>query len=109
MLATLLVSLERLILVSDKTATQSARFCPRLIIQGWVGHCIPHERLYESYGTVPLLTNTVSNQAIIIFLIIILRQISQKLTHYRPAMPFGNRKKYFTGWFQFIIVRIEKK
>jgi len=25
------------------------------------------------------------------------------LTHYRPAMPFGNKKKYFTGSFQFSI------
>jgi len=23
------------------------------------------------------------------------------LTHYRPAMPFGNSKKYFRGFFQF--------
>jgi len=31
-----------------------------------------------------------------------------KLTHYRPAMPFGNRKKYFRGSFQFSIVTIQK-
>jgi len=29
-------------------------------------------------------------------------------THYRPAMPFGNRKKYFRGSFQFSIVMILK-
>jgi len=28
------------------------------------------------------------------------------LTHYRPAMPFGNRKKYFIESFQFNIVTI---
>jgi len=27
-------------------------------------------------------------------------------THYRPAMPFGNRKIYFSGSFQFSIVTI---
>jgi len=33
----------------------------------------------------------------------------QPLTHYRPAMPFGNRKKYFrTGSFKFRIVTIKK-
>jgi len=30
------------------------------------------------------------------------------LTRYRPAMPFGNRKKYFRGSFQFSIVTIQK-
>jgi len=30
------------------------------------------------------------------------------LTHYRLAMPFGNRKKYFSGSFQFIIAFIKK-
>jgi len=30
------------------------------------------------------------------------------LTHYRPAMPFGNRKLYFRGSFQFTIVTIQK-
>jgi len=34
------------------------------------------------------------------------------LTHYRPAMPFGNRKEYFRGSFegsfQFSIVTISK-
>ena len=33
---------------------------------------------------------------------------SAPLTHYRPAMPFGNRKKYFRGSFQFSIVTIRK-
>jgi len=28
------------------------------------------------------------------------------LTHYRPVMPFGNRKKYFRGYFKFSIVKI---
>jgi len=28
------------------------------------------------------------------------------LTHYRPAMPFGNRKTYFRGSFQFSIASI---
>jgi len=31
------------------------------------------------------------------------------LTRYRPAMPLGNRKKYFRGSFQFSIVTIKKK
>jgi len=31
------------------------------------------------------------------------------LTHYRPAMPFGNRKKYFRGSSQFGIVTIKIK
>jgi len=31
------------------------------------------------------------------------------LTQNRPAKPFGNRKKYFTGSFQFSIVTIKKK
>jgi len=31
------------------------------------------------------------------------------LTHYRPAMPFGNRQKYFRWSFQFSIVSIKKK
>jgi len=31
------------------------------------------------------------------------------LTHYCPAMPFGNRKKYFRVSFQFSIVTIHKK
>ena len=31
-----------------------------------------------------------------------------KLTLYRPAMPFGNRKIYFRGSFQFSIVTIQK-
>jgi len=30
------------------------------------------------------------------------------LTHYRPAMPFGDRKKYFKASFQFSIVTIYK-
>jgi len=30
------------------------------------------------------------------------------LTHYRPAMPFENRKKYFRGSFQFCIVTVKK-
>jgi len=30
------------------------------------------------------------------------------LTHYRPAMPFGKRKIYFRGSFQFSIVRVWK-
>jgi len=30
------------------------------------------------------------------------------LTHYRPAMPFGNRNNYFIGLFQFSIVTIKK-
>jgi len=30
------------------------------------------------------------------------------LTPNRPAMPFGNRKKYFKGSFQFSIVTISK-
>jgi len=30
------------------------------------------------------------------------------LTHFRPAMPFGNRKIYFRGSFQFSIVTIKK-
>jgi len=30
------------------------------------------------------------------------------LTLYRPAMPLGNRKKYFLGSFQFSIVSIHK-
>jgi len=30
------------------------------------------------------------------------------LTHNRPTMPFGNRKIYFTGSFQFSIVTISK-
>jgi len=29
-------------------------------------------------------------------------------THYRPAMPLGNRKKYLRVSFQFSIVTIEK-
>jgi len=29
-------------------------------------------------------------------------------THYLPAMPFGNRKIYFRGSFQFRIVKISK-
>ena len=33
---------------------------------------------------------------------------SPSLTHYRPAMPFGNRKFYFRGSFQFRIVTIKK-
>jgi len=28
------------------------------------------------------------------------------LTHYRPAMPFGNRKNYFRGFFRFSFVTI---
>jgi len=31
------------------------------------------------------------------------------LTHYHPAMPFGNRNKYFKGSFQFSIVAQLKK
>jgi len=31
------------------------------------------------------------------------------LTHHRSAMPFGNRKNYFRGSFQFNIVTIKKK
>jgi len=38
----------------------------------------------------------------------LLKRQSQKLTHYRPAMPFGNRNKYFRGSFQFSIVTIKK-
>jgi len=34
-----------------------------------------------------------------------LSSIKNKLTHYRPAMAFGNRKIYFTGFFQFSIHR----
>jgi len=30
------------------------------------------------------------------------------LTHQRPAMPFGNRRKYFRGSFQFSLVTIKK-
>jgi len=30
------------------------------------------------------------------------------LTQNRPAMPFGNRKKYFRGSFQFSVVTIQK-
>ena len=30
------------------------------------------------------------------------------VTHYRPAMPLGNRTKYFTGSFQLSIVMIKK-
>jgi len=30
-------------------------------------------------------------------------------THYRPAMPFGNRKNYFRGSFLFCIVTMQKK
>jgi len=30
------------------------------------------------------------------------------LTHYHPAMPFENSKKYFTGSFQFSIVKFQK-
>jgi len=30
------------------------------------------------------------------------------LTHYRPAIPFGKRKKYFRGSFQFSIVTIKE-
>jgi len=30
------------------------------------------------------------------------------LTHYRPAMPFANRKIYFRGSLQFSIVTIKK-
>jgi len=33
-------------------------------------------------------------------------KVSLALTHYRPAMPFGNRKKYFRGSFQFSIVTV---
>jgi len=31
------------------------------------------------------------------------------LTHYRPAMPFGNREIYFRGSFPYSIVTIQKK
>jgi len=30
----------------------------------------------------------------------------ERFTHYRPAMSFGNRKKYFSGFSQFSIVTI---
>jgi len=30
------------------------------------------------------------------------------LTHYHPAMPFGNRKKYLRGSFQFSLATIQK-
>jgi len=30
------------------------------------------------------------------------------LTNYRPAMPFGNRKNFVRGSFEFSIVRIKK-
>jgi len=30
------------------------------------------------------------------------------LTHYRPAMPFANRKIYFRGSFEFSIFAISK-
>jgi len=39
-------------------------------------------------------------------LIWLLMEVS--VTHYRPAMPFGNGKFYFRGSFQFSIVRISK-
>jgi len=32
----------------------------------------------------------------------------QELTHYRPAMPFGSRKNYFRGSFQFSTGTIKK-
>jgi len=32
------------------------------------------------------------------------RHKNPNLTHYSPAMPFGNRKNYFKGSFQFSIV-----
>jgi len=37
-----------------------------------------------------------------------LRLQMRRLTHYRPAMPFGNRKKYFRESFQFSIITISK-
>jgi len=33
---------------------------------------------------------------------------NQLSTHERPAMPFGNRKKYLKGSFQYSIVTIQK-
>jgi len=30
------------------------------------------------------------------------------LTHYRPAMPSGNRKKYLRGSFQFSLLQFKK-
>jgi len=30
------------------------------------------------------------------------------LTHYRSAMPFGNRKKYFRGFFNSVLLRFKK-
>jgi len=30
------------------------------------------------------------------------------LIHYRPAMPFGNRKKYYKGSFQVSFVTVKK-
>jgi len=36
----------------------------------------------------------------------ILRNKQETLTHYRPAMQFGNRKIYFRRSFQFSIVTI---
>ena len=33
-------------------------------------------------------------------------ELTFPLTHYRPAMPFGNRKIYFRGSFKFSIVII---
>jgi len=32
----------------------------------------------------------------------------RQLTHYRPAIPFGNRKKYFRGSSEFSIATIQK-
>jgi len=34
-------------------------------------------------------------------------QRASSLTHYRPAMPFGNRNIYFKGSFKFSIVKIK--
>jgi len=37
------------------------------------------------------------------------RKLNHNLTHYRSAMPFGNRKVYFRGSFHFSIVIFKKK
>jgi len=36
----------------------------------------------------------------------IIKLDDRSLTHYRPAMTFGNRKIYFRGSFQFSLVTI---
>jgi len=42
------------------------------------------------------------------FSLIILHQILCRVNHHRPAKPFGNKKKYFKGSFQFSIALILK-